>query len=99
MRRAVSDGVLPTRTPTASSASCLAAAVPAEPDTIAPACPLVFPSGAGNPAPHPPLAVAADLTDHHDHVGVGVVLEGGQAVDVGRPDNRVAADPDRGRET
>lgn len=35
--RAVSEGVLPTFTPTASSASCFAAAVPAEPETIAPA--------------------------------------------------------------
>ena len=35
MRRAVADGVLPTFTPTASSASCLACAVPAEPETIA----------------------------------------------------------------
>ena len=48
--RAVSLGVLPTRTPTASSAACLAAAVPAEPDTIAPAWPMVLPSGAVKPA-------------------------------------------------
>ena len=34
---AVSDGVLPTLTPAASRASFLAAAVPDEPDTIAPA--------------------------------------------------------------
>src|SRR4051794_28522091 len=51
--RAVSLGVLPTWTPTASSASCLAAAVPAEPDTIAPACPIVLPSGAVKPAMYP----------------------------------------------
>jgi hypothetical protein len=50
MRRAVSDGVLPTRTPAASRASFLACAVPAEPDTIAPACPMVLPSGAVKPA-------------------------------------------------
>ena len=48
--RAVSEGVLPTRTPTASSASCLACAVPDEPDTIAPAWPMVLPSGAVKPA-------------------------------------------------
>ena len=47
---AVSEGVLPTRTPAASSASFLAAAVPDEPDTIAPACPIVLPSGAVKPA-------------------------------------------------
>ena len=50
MRRAVSDGVLPTLTPTASRASCFACAVPAEPDTIAPAWPIVLPSGAVKPA-------------------------------------------------
>jgi len=47
---AVSLGVLPTRTPAASSASFFACAVPADPDTIAPACPMVLPSGAVNPA-------------------------------------------------
>ena len=48
--RAVSLGVLPTRTPTFSSASFLAWAVPAEPEMIAPAWPIVLPSGAVNPA-------------------------------------------------
>ena len=47
---AVSDGVLPTLTPTASRASCLAAAVPEEPETMAPAWPIVLPSGAVKPA-------------------------------------------------
>ena len=47
---AVSDGVLPTFTPAASRASFLAAAVPDEPDTMAPAWPIVLPSGAVNPA-------------------------------------------------
>ncbi len=47
---AVADGVLPTCTPAASSASFFAAAVPEEPDTIAPAWPIVLPSGAVNPA-------------------------------------------------
>ena len=50
MRSAVSDGVLPTLTPAASRASCLAAAVPDEPDTMAPAWPMVLPSGAVKPA-------------------------------------------------
>ena len=43
-------GLRPTRTPLASSASALAAAVPWEPDTIAPAWPIVFPGGAVKPA-------------------------------------------------
>ncbi len=47
---AVSDGVFPTFTPTASSASFFAWAVPDEPDTMAPAWPMVLPSGAVNPA-------------------------------------------------
>src|SRR4051794_23046323 len=47
---AVSVGVLPTRTPPASRASFLACAVPDEPDTIAPAWPIVLPSGAVKPA-------------------------------------------------
>jgi hypothetical protein len=47
---ATSVGVRPTRTPLASSASAFALAVPAEPDTIAPACPICLPAGAVNPA-------------------------------------------------
>jgi hypothetical protein len=47
---AASVGVVPTRTPRASSASVLAWAVPADPEMIAPACPIVFPGGAVNPA-------------------------------------------------
>ncbi len=47
---AVSDGVFPTLTPMASSAVFFAEAVPDDPDTIAPACPMVLPSGAVNPA-------------------------------------------------
>lgn len=43
-------GVRPTCTPTASSASALACAVPAVPETIAPACPMVLPGGAVKPA-------------------------------------------------
>ncbi len=49
-RRAVSDGVLPTFTPAASRASFFAWAVPEEPDTMAPAWPIVLPSGAVKPA-------------------------------------------------
>ena len=47
---AVSLGVLPTFTPAASRASFFAWAVPAEPDTMAPAWPIVLPSGAVKPA-------------------------------------------------
>ena len=47
---ATSVGVRPTRTPLASSASALALAVPAVPDTIAPAWPIVLPGGAVKPA-------------------------------------------------
>ena len=47
---ATSVGVRPTRTPLASSASCLAIAVPAVPETIAPAWPIVLPGGAVKPA-------------------------------------------------
>ena len=43
-------GVRPTRTPRASSASALATAVPLEPDTMAPAWPMVLPGGAVKPA-------------------------------------------------
>jgi hypothetical protein len=47
---ATSVGVRPTRTPLLSSASALALAVPREPDTIAPAWPMVLPGGAVKPA-------------------------------------------------
>src|SRR5690554_301527 len=50
MRFAASDGVLPTLTPAASRASFFACAVPAEPETMAPAWPMVLPSGAVKPA-------------------------------------------------
>ena len=47
---ATSVGVVPTRTPQASSASFFAWAVPELPEMIAPAWPIVFPGGAVNPA-------------------------------------------------
>jgi hypothetical protein len=47
---ATSVGVVPTRTPQASSASFFACAVPAVPEMIAPACPIVLPGGAVKPA-------------------------------------------------
>ena len=43
-------GVRATRTPAASRASAFAAAVPWEPVTMAPACPMRLPGGASNPA-------------------------------------------------
>src|SRR5258705_3340164 len=49
-RLAGSLGVRPTLTPTFSSASFLAWAVPADPEMMAPAWPIVLPSGAVNPA-------------------------------------------------
>ena len=48
--RAVSVGLLPTRTPFASSASFFASAVPEEPEMIAPAWPICLPGGAVKPA-------------------------------------------------
>src|SRR6478735_5804758 len=44
------------------------------------------------------LGVATDLADHDDRVGVGVVLERLEAVDVRGADDRVAADADAGGE-
>jgi hypothetical protein len=46
----------------------------------------------------PLLGVAADLADHDDRLGLGVLLEGLEAVDVGGADDRVAADADAGGE-
>ena len=46
----ISDGLRPTRQPAFSSASILAAAVPLEPETMAPAWPIFFPGGAVTPA-------------------------------------------------
>jgi hypothetical protein len=43
-------GVVPTRTPQASSVSFFACAVPDEPEMIAPAWPIVLPGGAVKPA-------------------------------------------------
>src|SRR5690606_9806658 len=40
------------------------------------------------------LRVPADLADHDDGVGVGILLERRQGVDVGGPDDRVTADAD-----
>jgi hypothetical protein len=57
MSAAVSDGVLPTLTPAASRASFLACAVPDEPETMAPAWPIVLPSGAETMAPAWPIVL------------------------------------------
>ena len=50
MRVPASVGFWPTFTPAACSASCLAAAVPLPPDTMAPAWPIFLPGGAVTPA-------------------------------------------------
>lgn len=113
-RREVSVGVDPTRTPAASSPWCLASAVPLEPEPIAPAWPIVLPPEGGEACDTADdglgdvlgdvrrccalLGVTSDLSDEHDEVGVRVVLEGGEAVDMACADDRVAADADRGRE-
>ena len=47
---AASVGFVPTAMPRASSASFFACAVPAVPEMIAPACPIVLPGGAVKPA-------------------------------------------------
>src|SRR4051794_2740132 len=46
----ISEGLRPTRQPAFSSASILAAAVPLEPETMAPAWPIFLPAGAVTPA-------------------------------------------------
>ena len=106
---ATSVGVRPTRTPTASSACAFALAVPREPVTIAPAWPIVRPAGrreagdvgddrlvdvAGDEHRRVLLAVAADLSGHHDQLRLGVGLEEAENVDEARPGDRVSADPD-----
>jgi hypothetical protein len=50
MSSPISDGLRPTRHPAFSRASILAAAVPLEPETMAPAWPIFFPGGAVTPA-------------------------------------------------
>ena len=50
MSSPISDGLRPTRHPAFSSASILAAAVPLEPETMAPAWPIFLPGGAVTPA-------------------------------------------------
>ena len=96
MSWAVSDGVLPTLTPT-PRASFLACAVPEEPETMAAAAHRLALRG-GEPGDVADdrlghvvldvgrgllLGVAADLADHHDRLRVGVGLERLEGVDVG----------------
>ncbi len=90
----------------------MSAAVPLPPEMIAPAWPMRLPGGAVWPAMNAAtgfvtcfvdvlgrllLRVAADLADHQDRLGLRVVLEQLQHVDVVRADDRVAADADAGR--
>ena len=43
------------------------------------------------------LVGATDLTNHHDRLGVGIVLEGGQTVDEVGAVDRITSDADTGR--
>ena len=109
---ATSVGVRPTRTPRASSASCLAAAVPAVPETIAPGVAHRLAGRRGEARDVGDdrlgdvlgdvlggllLGRAADLAGHHDQLGLGVGLEQRDDVDEARARDRVAADADDAR--
>ena len=108
----ISAGLLATRTPAASKAAILSAAVPRPPAMMAPACPMRLPGGAVCPATKATTGLvmcvsdelrglllrrAADLTDQDDAFGVGIVLEQAQRVDESGADDRIAADADAGR--
>ena len=108
----MSAGLFTTVTPAAVSAAIFSAAVPLPPAMIAPAWPMRRPGGAVWPAMKPTtgflklrldpgggffFGAAADLADHDDGVGVGIVAEQLQRVDVRRADQRIAADADAGR--
>ena len=89
--------------------------VPKLPEMIAPAWPSRAPFGADRPPMNATTGLfgmcsrdeigrrffgrAADLAGDHDRVRLGIVRELAQAVDEGRADDRVAADPDAGRLT
>ena len=109
---ATSVGVWPTRTPRASSASCLAFAVPggAGDDRARVAHRLAgrrreardvgddrLGDVLGDVLGGLLLGGAADLARHHDQLGLGVGLERGDHVDEARARDRVAADADDAR--
>ena len=98
--------------PAASNAAIFSAAVPAEPEMIAPACPMRRPGGAVCPAMKPTtgffmcfltnvrgflLVRAADLAHHRHGLRVRIGLERREAVDEVRAVDRVAADADARR--
>ncbi len=107
----ISDGLRVTRIPHASIIASFSWAVPFPPEMIAPACPMRLPGGAVTPAMKPTTGFfmcpdpvgggffvgAADLADHDDRVGVRIVVEQPQHVDVLQTIDRIAADADRGR--
>ena len=108
----MSDGESATRMPAAWSAVRFDSAVPAPPEMIAPAWPIRRPGGAVRPAMKAAiglrdlaraegrrtlLLLATDLADHHDRLGLRVLVEEVDDVDEAGPDDRVAADPDAGR--
>ena len=109
MRRAVSDGVLPTFTPDGLEGLLLRlrGAGRARHDRARVAHRLALGGGEARDVADDRLGdvvldvrrrallgVAADLADHHDRVGLGVGLERRERVDVRGADDRVAADAD-----
>ena len=107
----MSAGLLTVVMPAASMRRIFSAAVPLPPAMIAPAWPMRRPGGAVWPQMKATtgfvtcldeggrllLGGAADLADHHDRVGVRVVLEQPQHVDEVGAVDRVAADADARR--
>jgi hypothetical protein len=106
----MSEGVTATSMPHSLKTAILAAAVSSVPPTMAPAWPMRRPGGGGagdeagdrlaavrlDPARGLDLGGAADLADHDDAPGVGVVVEHADDVEVGGAVDRVAADADAG---
>ena len=106
----ISAGLRVTLMPHASITEIFSCAVPLPPEMMAPAWPMRLPGGAVTPAMKPTtgffmlsfaqlrgglLVAAADLADHDHRVGVGIVVEHLQHVDVLESVHRVAADAHR----
>ena len=108
----ISAGLRVVLMPHSSITASFSCAVPLPPEMIAPAWPMRLPGGAVTPAMKPTTGFfmcsltqrarvsssdAADLADHDDRLGLRVVVEHLQHVDVLKPVDRVAADADAGR--